>query len=53
LTEVEPQRSRLCAWVLAAERQGLDYGLTLPGLQITPAHGPAHQARCLEALACH
>lgn len=53
LSDIEAQRSRLCAWVLAAEQQALDYGLTLPGLQIAPAHGPAHQTRCLEALACH
>jgi len=48
----EAQRSRLCAWVLQSERLGVDYGLRLPGQEIAPGHGPAHQRRCLEALAC-
>lgn len=53
LADVEGQRSRLCAWVLRAEQLGLDHGLRLPGLTLPPDHGPAHQRRCLEALACH
>lgn len=48
----EAIRSRLCAWVLQAERLGIDYGLRLPGLEIAPGHGPVHQRHCLEALAC-
>ncbi len=47
----EQQLSRLCAWVLQAELQGLDYGLRLSALEIKPASGLAHQARCLAALA--
>ena len=47
----EQQLSRLCAWVLQAEHQGFDYGLRLPGLEIKPGSGSAHQARCLRALA--
>jgi uncharacterized protein (DUF58 family) len=47
----EQQLSRLCAWVLLAERRGLDYGLRLGALEIQPGHGEAHQLRCLEALA--
>lgn len=47
----EAQLSRLCAWVLLAERQGLDYGLRLLGQEIAPGQGAAHQQRCLEALA--
>ncbi len=43
--------SRLTAWVLMAERLGLDYGLRLPGREIAPDQGAAHKARCLEALA--
>jgi uncharacterized protein (DUF58 family) len=43
--------SRLCAWVLAAERQGLRYGLRLPGQEIAPNGGEAHQRACLTALA--
>ena len=49
--DLERRLSRVCAWVLAAERQGLDYGLRLPGREIAPDQGPAHQRRCLEALA--
>ena len=47
----EQQLSRLCAWVLQAEQQGLDYGLRLGTLQIAPGCGDAHKKRCLEALA--
>ena len=43
--------SRLCAWVLVAEKQGLQYGLRLPQLEIAPDHGIAHQKNCLQALA--
>ncbi|MES2880418.1 MAG: DUF58 domain-containing protein [Pseudomonadota bacterium] len=49
----EQQLSRLCAWVLLAEKRGLDYGLRLSGLEIPPASGEAHQNRCLRALALH
>ena len=51
LTEPEARLSRLCAWVLAADRLGVDYGLRLPGLDIAPATGAAHRLACLEALA--
>jgi uncharacterized protein (DUF58 family) len=43
--------SRLCAWVLLAEKQGLRYGLRLPGTELLPDSGPAHQKNCLQALA--
>jgi uncharacterized protein (DUF58 family) len=45
--------SRLCAWVLAADRLGLRYGLRLPGLAIAPNSGAAHQRACLSALALY
>lgn len=47
----EQRLSRLCAWVLQAERQDRDYGLRLSGLEIAPGRGEAHKRRCLEALA--
>nr|WP_279343529.1 DUF58 domain-containing protein [Variovorax terrae] len=47
----EHRLSRLCAWVLQADRLGVDYGLRLPGLELKPASGEAHKRRCLEALA--
>jgi uncharacterized protein (DUF58 family) len=43
--------SRMCAWVLLAESQGLRYGLRLPGAELAPGSGPAHQKNCLQALA--
>lgn len=49
--DLERGLSRLAAWVLQAERLGLDYGLRLPGAQIAPTQGEAHQRQCLEALA--
>lgn len=51
LSEPEAQLSRLCAWVLAADRLGAAYGLCLPGQTIAPDSGPIHRQRCLEALA--
>jgi len=51
LSDPEQQLSRLCAWVLQAERQGLDYGLRLRGIEIPPGSGERHKRRCLEALA--
>lgn len=49
--EVEARLSRLTAWVLAADRAGVEYGLRVPGHEIAPASGPAHRLACLEALA--
>ena len=43
--------SRLCAWVLLAESQGLRYGLRLTGTELAPDSGPAHRKNCLQALA--
>lgn len=50
---VELRLSRLCAWVLIAEAQELDYGLRLPGAEITPAQGEMHRKQCLQALALY
>lgn len=53
LADTEAMLSRLCTWVLDADRRGLHYGLRLPGLEIAPGDGDAHRLRCLKALACH
>ena len=45
--------SRLCAWVLAADIQAIDYGLRLGAQEIRPGSGEAHRRRCLEALALY
>lgn len=50
---VEAKLSRLCRWVLDAERSGFDYGLRLPDRVVSPKHGQAHRDTCLEALALH
>ncbi len=47
----EQRLSRLTAWVVQADRLGLDYGLRLPGRAIKPGTGEAHKRLCLEALA--
>ena len=47
----EARLSRLCAWVLQADKLGASYGLRLPGLEISPSSGEAHRRQCLEALA--
>ncbi|MDB5868809.1 MAG: hypothetical protein JWP96_1141, partial [Polaromonas sp.] len=49
--DLERRLSRLCTWVLQADRLGLVYGVRLSALEITPASGEAHKRRCLEALA--
>ena len=50
---VEQRLSRLAAWVLAAEAQGLASGLRLPGATLPPSHGDAHQRAALGLLAEH
>jgi uncharacterized protein (DUF58 family) len=49
--DLEARLSRLTAWVLMAERLGLDYGLRLPGRELPPDQGASHRSRCLEAMA--
>ena len=49
--DAEHKLSRLCAWILMADKLELDYGLRLPLREIKPASGEAHKRQCLEALA--
>jgi len=49
--DTEGRLSRLAAWVIQADKLGLDYGLRVPGREIAPAAGEAHRRACLEALA--
>ena len=51
--DTEARLSRLCAWVLAAERAGEPYGLRLGTQQLAPALGAAHRMACLRLLALH
>lgn len=48
---LEARLSRLTRWVLEAGRSGHSYGLRLPSIVIAVGSGPAHQLRCLTALA--
>jgi uncharacterized protein (DUF58 family) len=52
-SDTEARLSRLATWVLRAEREGLAYGLSLPGQDHLQAigQGEAHQRRALHALA--
>lgn len=49
--DTESRLARLTAWVLAAEQQGLAYGLKLPGRELPPSDGAAHRHAALLALA--
>lgn len=51
LADIEARLSQLCAWVLAAERSGVRYGLDIPGSRYPPASGARHRDACLRALA--
>ena len=51
LADVESRLARLCAWVLMADRLGVDYGLRVGGPRVVPSQGEAHRRRCLEVLA--
>jgi uncharacterized protein (DUF58 family) len=49
--DAEQRLSRLSAWVLAADRAGVSYGLRLPQLELPSSHGDAQRLASLEALA--
>ncbi|HSV53436.1 MAG TPA: DUF58 domain-containing protein [Burkholderiaceae bacterium] len=49
--DTEQRLSRLCAWVLVADKLSVDYGLRLAGREVAPGRGEAHKKRCLQALA--
>lgn len=48
---LEDRLSRICRWILEAERSGTRYGFKLPGLVLHPDAGTSHSKKCLEALA--
>lgn len=47
----EQRISQLTRWVVDAENNRLQYGLRIPGTQISPNAGDAHYHQCLTALA--
>ena len=50
---VEDRLSKLCFWVLEADRLGHAYGLLLPSIKLKPSNGAQHRLECLEALALY
>jgi len=51
IADVEARLSRLAAWTLAAQHTGLAFGLRIPGVELSPAHGDTQRRAALEALA--
>jgi uncharacterized protein (DUF58 family) len=51
--DTERRLSRLAAWVQAADRSGLAYGLRLPGHEMAPGQGDSHRRAALDLLALH
>lgn len=49
--DLEQRLSRLCAWLLEAERSGRPYSLTLPETSLAAGSGRDHLHRSLDALA--
>jgi uncharacterized protein (DUF58 family) len=49
--DAEARIARLAAWIVAADRAGVVYGLRLPARDFAPAQGEAHRRTLLEALA--
>lgn len=47
----EARLSRLAAWVVQAQHDGVDCGLRLPGHELAPDHGDAHRRAALDLLA--
>jgi uncharacterized protein (DUF58 family) len=48
---LEQRLSRLCSWIVEADRLGLPYGLRVPGRDLAPGLGDAHRREMLELLA--
>jgi uncharacterized protein (DUF58 family) len=51
--DAEAKLSRLTRWVLAADADGLRYGLRLPGLELAADAGESHRLACLRSLALY
>lgn len=49
----ERRLSRLSAWVQAADREGIAYGLRLPGCELAPGQGDGHRREALDLLATY
>ena len=49
--DYEQRISRLTHWVLEADRQGINFSMHLPHVQLGPAQGATHRQLCLRELA--
>ena len=49
--DLEDKLSQLTFWLLAADKQNMDYQLSIPGFESSYAHGEHHLTQCLEKLA--
>ena len=49
--DYELRISSLCRWVLDYQKEGLEFGLKLPGFSVAPANSYAHVHQCLYQLA--
>jgi len=49
----EARLARLCAWILACEREARVFSLSLPGVDIASGSGAGHRRQALVALALH
>lgn len=53
LPDLESKLSQLCRWIIEAEREGYQYGMRLPGFEISPSRGDLHQSQLLRVLALY
>jgi uncharacterized protein (DUF58 family) len=51
--DVEARLARLCAWILAAEREARPFSMSLPDFELASASGASHRRRALGALALY
>ncbi|WP_162570425.1 DUF58 domain-containing protein [Variovorax sp. SRS16] len=51
LPDFEARLSRVCAWVLMADRLGVTYGVRIGSRSVAPSQGEGHKRKCLEVLA--
>lgn len=50
---MDERLSTLCYWALVLEKRGDDYGLRIPGIEVTPGTGEQHRQKILTALALY
>lgn len=51
--ELESRLSRLCSWILEAEKRGMRYSLRIADVYLEADRGEIHQTKCLSMLALY